>query len=234
MKVAILQSNYIPWKGYFDLIAAVDVFILYDEMQYTKNDWRNRNKIKTSDGIKWMTIPVKADSLHQKICETQVANRLWAIKHLKTLKANYSKAPYFKEYENWLTDLYNQVENEKLLSNINYKFIIEICNMLNIKTKICWSNDYELIDGKTERLVNLCQQAGATAYVSGPAAKDYIQPKLFEEANIRLTWMDYEGYPEYHQLYPPFEHPVSILDLILNEGINAPAFLKKFYIKSVK
>jgi hypothetical protein len=225
-KVAILQSNYIPWKGYFDLIGRVDEFILYDEMQYTKNDWRNRNKIKTSNGVNWITIPVRVNSLHQKINETKVPDKLWATKHLKTLKINYSKAACFKECEDWLTELYEQVQNEEFLSNINYNFIIEICNLLNIKTKISWSTDYKLIEGKTERLVDLCQQAGATVYMSGPAAKDYIQPKLFEEANIKLLWMDYTGYPEYNQLYPPFVHPVSLIDLILNEGRNAPAFLK--------
>ena len=225
-KVAILQSNYLPWKGYFDLIAKVDEFILYDEMQYTKNDWRNRNKIKTSNGVNWITIPVRVNSLHQKINETQVADKLWATKHLKSLKINYSKAFCFKKYEDWLTDIYRQVQDEQLLSNINYKFIAEICSMLNIKTKISWSTDYKLIEGKTQRLVDLCQQAGATEYISGPAAKDYIQPELFEQANIKLTWMDYSGYPEYHQLFPPFEHSVSVIDLILNEGMNAYKYMK--------
>lgn len=224
--VAILQSNYIPWKGYFDLIAKVDEFILYDEMQYTKNDWRNRNKIKTGNGLLWLTIPAVNTGLHQKINETRIADKLWATKHLKTLKANYAKAPHFKKYEGWLTDLYERAGKEELLSNINYLFLAEICKLLNIDTKISWSSDYTLIEGKTERLVDLVQQAGGTTYLSGPAAKDYIIPELFEQAGIELTWMSYAGYEEYRQLFPPFEHGVSILDLILNEGENACNFLK--------
>jgi hypothetical protein len=224
--VAILQSNYIPWKGYFDLIAKVDEFILYDEMQYTRRDWRNRNKIKTGNGLLWLTIPVENTDFHQKINETTIADKLWATKHFKTIKANYTKAPHFKKYEGWLADLYERAGKEELLSNINYLFIVEICKLLNIDTKISWSSDYKLIEGKTERLVDLVQQAGGTTYLSGPAAKDYIVPELFEQANIELTWMNYAGYEEYHQLFPPFEHGVSILDLILNEGENAGNFLK--------
>jgi hypothetical protein len=195
-------------------------------MQYTKNDWRNRNKIKTSNGLLWLTIPVVNNALHQKINETKVADKMWATKHLKTLKGSYSKAPYFKKYESWLTDLYEQAQKEELLSRINYHFIVEICKLLNIDTKISWSSDYTLIDGKTERLVDLVQQAAGTTYLSGPAAKDYIKPELFAQADIELTWMSYAGYQEYHQLFPPFEHGVSILDLIMNEGENAYSFLK--------
>lgn len=225
-RVAILQSNYIPWKGYFDMIARVDEFILYDEMQYTKNDWRNRNKLKTSNGLSWLTIPVMNVSLHQKINESRIAGGQWANKHFKTIKANYNRAPAFKKYEAWLNDLYIRAEKEPFLSQVNYLFLTEICQLLQIGTKISWSSAYQLGEGKTERLVNLVQQAGGTEYISGPAAKDYIQADLFEKANIQLTWMDYSGYPEYHQLYPPFEHGVSILDLILNEGEKSPQFLK--------
>ena len=98
--------------------------------------------------------------------------------------------------------------------------------MLGITTKLSWSMDYDVISGKTERLVSLCQQAGATDYLSGPAARDYIQPELFERAGISLEYMDYSGYPEYHQLYPPFEHSVSVIDLILSAGAEARAFMR--------
>ena len=225
-KVAILQSNYIPWKGYFDLIARVDEFILYDEMQYTKNDWRNRNKIKTQNGTIWLTIPIKHNNFLQKINETKIADKNWTTKHLKTLYFCYTKTSFFKSYENLLIDLYRQVQDEEYLSQINYKFINEICKILNIKTKISWSSEYCLIDGKTERLVDLCLQSGATEYISGPAAKDYIQPDLFEKANIKLTWMDYSGYSEYNQLHTGFEHKVSILDLIFNTGPDSRGFMK--------
>ncbi|KAA5548455.1 WbqC family protein [Adhaeribacter rhizoryzae] len=227
LKTAILQSNYIPWKGYFDLINSVDEFILYDEMQYTKNDWRNRNKIKTPNGVQWLTIPVKQDSLEQKINETKVFDPKWNIKHWRTLQQNYSKAPYFKFYKELFENLY-LTNSTSYLSQINLLFITAICNELGIKTKITSSEQYSYGDGKTERLVNLVKATGGKEYVSGPAAKDYLNESLFEEAGIKVTWMNYAGYQEYHQLFPPFEHGVSILDLLFNEGPNASLFMKSF------
>lgn len=224
-KVAILQSNYIPWKGYFDLIASVDEFILYDEMQYTKRDWRNRNKIKTPNGLLWLTIPVIQKDFLQTINGSKISDRTWSRKHFKSLKGFYTKAKYYKFYENLIVDLYDQVESELYLSNINKLFITEICKILGIETKISSSTDYNMGEGKTERLINLCQQSGATEYISGPAAKDYIQEELFDQKNIALTWMNYSSYKEYNQLYPPFEHGVSILDLIFNEGPNSRDYM---------
>ncbi|NLT49848.1 MAG: WbqC family protein [Ignavibacteria bacterium] len=224
--IAILQSNYIPWKGYFDLIARSDEFILYDEMQYTKNDWRNRNKIKTLAGTMWLTIPVSVKSLHQKINETRIADKSWIKKHKNAIITNYSKALYYKEFSGKIFSIYEELEEEECLSKINQKFINEICILLGIKTKIMRSEDYNLIEGKTERLVDLCKQAGATEYLSGPAAKGYLKEKLFEEAGINVTWMDYSGYSEYSQLFLPFDHYVSIIDLILNEGSNSSNYLK--------
>lgn len=220
-KVAILQSNYIPWKGYFDIIASVDEFIFYDEMQYTKNDWRNRNKIKTSNGLQWLSIPILTKghiSNNVKIVDAKIVDKKWANSHWNTIKQFYKKAPYFKDYADIFEKLYKECEQEEYLCNVNYKFIYAINEILGIKTKISFSQDYGLIEGKTERLVDLVKKAGGTCYLSGPSAKDYIDEKLFKEANIELEWMDYRGYPEYPQLYPPFEHGVSILDLIFNTG----------------
>lgn len=226
-KIAILQSNYIPWKGYFDLINIVDEFILYDEVQYTKNDWRNRNNIKTSQGIQWLTIPVRQESLEQKIEETKITDKKWNVKHWRTISQNYSKAKYFKEYKDIFEELYLTSDDE-YLSQINYKFIVAVNKILGIDTKILWSNEYELSGGQTERLINLCKQANATHYLSGPAAKDYFDEDLAKKENIKVEWMDYSGYKEYEQQHPPFEHGVSILDLIFNEGSNATKFLKSF------
>ena len=166
--IAILQSNYIPWKGYFDLIDRADEFILYDEMQYTKNDWRNRNQI----------------------------------------------------------NLYMQCAEEDLLTRINERFLRGICEILGITTKISRSSDYHLIEGKTERLVRLVQDAGGTEYLSGPAAKCYIQEELFKEADLTLTWMDYSGYRPYPQLFGDFVHNVSILDLLFNTGPEALSYIR--------
>ena len=225
-KAAILQSNYIPWKGYFDLIASVDEFIIYDEMQYTKNDWRNRNKIKTNKGVEWLTIPVRVESISQKINETLIFDKNWSKKHRAALQTNYAKATCFKETKDFIFNLYEEASHTNNLSEINLIFIKGICSFLNIKTKISLSTDYNLGEGKTERLINLCKQTNSDSYISGPSAKDYLDENLFIQNNIELQWMDYSGYTEYQQLHPPFEHGVSILDLIFNEGNNAKNFLK--------
>jgi len=226
--VAINQSNYIPWKGYFDMISMADEFILYDDMQYTRRDWRNRNKIKTPHGLLWLTIPVQVKGkFFQTIKDTLVVDTSWAARHWHTIRSNYTKATCFEAYREIFEELY--LGSDSLgLSEINYRFLSRICGILGIRTKLSLSSDYKLIEGKTERLVDLCQQAGATEYLSGPTAKNYINPKLFERAGIKLTWMDYSGYPEYPQLYPPFEHAVSIIDLLMNVGPEAPTFMKGF------
>jgi hypothetical protein len=227
-KVAIIQSNYIPWKGYFDLIHMVDEFILFDDMQYTRRDWRNRNKIKTTSGVTWLTIPVEVKGkFFQKINETVISDPSWNELHWQSIRHSYARAKYFHTYSELLADTYLST-NETLLSNINYRFIKTVCSLLNITTKISWSMDYEITDGKTERLVSICQQAGATEYLSGPAARGYIDEQIFEAADIKLTFMDYSGYEEYNQLYPPFDHSVSIIDLIFNEGPDAPRYMKSF------
>lgn len=226
-KIAILQSNYIPWKGYFDIINMVDEFILYDDMQYTRRDWRNRNKIMTPNGPLWLSIPVNSKGkFFQKINETTVSGSDWVDKHWKSIQMNYARAEYFGQYGPRIHALYEACREKVLLSEINYLFLRELCDILDIHTKITWSSDYHLKDGKTERLVGLVQEAGGGYYLSGPAAKDYIVPELFQQAGIQLDWMEYSGYPEYRQLGPRFEHGVSILDLIFNEGNAARGFMK--------
>ena len=224
-KIAILQSNYIPWKGYFDLIGSVDEFVLYDDMQYTKNDWRNRNLIKTPNGPAWLTIPVRQESLAQTIRETRIANPLWHKQHWKTLAQNYAKAAHFKEYKDVFEELYLGA-TETSLCAINRKFIQAINGLLGIDTIIRCSSEFTLAPGKSERLLELCQKLGGTTYLSGPAASDYLEVPIFTAAGIEVEWMDYSGYPEYTQLFPPFEHGVSIVDLLFNEGGNAPKFMK--------
>ena len=230
-KVAILQSNYIPWKGYFDIINMVDEFILYDDMQYTRRDWRNRNKIMTKDGLLWLSIPVDSKGkFFQKINETKVADPTWVDSHWKSIQYNYAKAKYFPEYSGRIQKVYEMCKEEEFLSRINYFFIKEICSILGIETEITWSSDYHLVDGKTERLVGLVKEAKGNYYLSGPAAKDYIVEQLFEDAGITLEWMDYSGYPQYTQLGKSFEHGVSILDLIFNEGPDAKKYMKSFEV----
>lgn len=225
-KIAILQSNYIPWKGYFDLIAAVDEFILYDDMQFTRRDWRNRNQIKTPQGVQWLTVPVLVKGkYHQKIRETEINGSDWAIEHWKALSHNYRRAPYFTEIATWLEPLYLG-KSYSHLSNLNRQFIEAICQYLGIRTVIKNSWDYSLVDGRTERLANLCLQARGTEYISGPAAKTYVDEKVFAEMGIKLTWFDYTGYPEYPQLWSDFTHYVTILDLLFSCGKDTPRYMR--------
>ena len=224
--VAILQSNYIPWKGYFDLIASVDEFILYDDMQYTRRDWRNRNQIKTPQGLSWLTIPVQVKGkYHQTIRETEIDGTARAALHWKALCQKYRRAAHFDEISSWLEPLYlGKVPHG--LSELNRTFIQAICRHLGIATRITASWDYSLEDGKTERLASLCTQAGGTRYVSGPSARDYIDENVFAERGLELAWFDYAGYPEYPQLWGDFAHNVSVLDLLFNCGKQAPRYMK--------
>lgn len=225
-KVAILQSNYIPWKGYFDLIGSVDEFILYDDMQYTRRDWRNRNQIKTPQGVQWLTVPVRVKGKYdQKIRDTEIDGSDWVVAHWKALAQNYARAPHFGEIAAWLEPLY-LAGSYTHLSGLNRRFIEAVCAYLKIGTVISDSRDYTLVEGKTERLADLCAQAGGTEYVSGPAARDYVDESVFERSGIKLTWFDYAGYPEYPQLWGDFVHGVTVLDLLFNCGKDAGRFMR--------
>lgn len=229
-KVAIVQSNYIPWKGYFDLIQMVDEFILYDDMQYTKRDWRNRNLIKTRDGLKWLTIPVQTKGKYsQTIKDTKVCDHSWAKKHYRTLTHNYSTAKYFKDYQDIIKELYEKASSIEYLSEINFLFIKSVCDILKINTKISWSSDYiPLSDDKdkTGKLICICKSANANHYVSGPSAKSYMDENLFHAEGIDISYIDYSNYPEYPQCFDGFNHNVTILDLIFNQGPNATQYMR--------
>lgn len=225
-KVAIVQSNYIPWKGYFDMIAAVDEFILYDDMQYTRRDWRNRNQIKTPQGLQWLTVPVKVKGkYHQTIRETEIDGSSWAADHWKAISQNYRRAPHFGEVAAWLEPLYLGTTHT-MLSEMNRRFLEAVCAYLGIRTAIRNSWDYPLEDGKSERLAGLCVSAGATEYISGPAARDYLDEGVFARRGLAVRWFDYAGYPEYPQLWGAFTHGVSILDLLFNCGRDAPRAMR--------
>ncbi len=216
-KVAIIQSNYIPWKGYFDLMARADVLVIYDEVQYTKNDWRNRNIIKTPNGPQWITIPVRQRSLSQRIFETEVTDPKWAVKHLRTLQMNYAKAPFFKEIFPVLESVYESLATP-FLSEINLQLLLAVRDMLGISTEVIDSRSLNLEGDRSERLVDAVLKLGGTEYISGPSAKDYLDMGLFNSKGVTVTWMDYSYYPEYPQLFPPFKHEVSVVDLLFNAG----------------
>jgi len=226
-KLAVLQSNYIPWKGYFDIISSADQFIFYDHVQYTKNDWRNRNRIKTKNGIRWITIPVRIESLHQSIAESRVSLSTWAKKHWRTLEMNYSKAPFFGEFAPYFERFYAECKSD-YLSEINQSLIKIVCDLLEIRTPLHKSSEFCMQGDPSAKLLSLCQQTESTIYLSGPSAKNYLDLERFREAKIEVEWMDYSGYKKYPQLYPPFEHAVTVLDLIFNTGGNARRYLNSY------
>lgn len=224
-KVAIVQSNYIPWKGYFDLIAAVDEFIIFDDMQFTKRDWRNRNLIKTPQGLQWLTVPVKTKNKYtQSIRETAIQGTDWAFSHWKALSLNYARAAFFETASLIIEPLY--ATRFETISELNRHFIETLCRFLEIDTKFKNSWDYNLVDGRSERLADLCAQARAQVYVSGPSAKGYLDEKAFTDRGISVEWFDYGGYPSYPQLWGDFENCVTILDLIFNCGPDAAQYMK--------
>jgi hypothetical protein len=224
--VAILQSNYIPWKGYFDLIRSVDEFVILDEVQFTRRDWRNRNLIKTQHGLQWLTIPVKTKGI-QRINEVEISEPDWHISHWKTISRSLRRAPYFDQYEAELHQAYVEAGEMQFLSQINLSFLRLISRWLGIQTKITHSSDYPAPAERTRRLVSICQMSEASEYLSGPAAKGYLEEELFNQASIAVRWFDYEGYPAYPQLFGPFEHRVTVLDLLLNTGPDAMQYLTR-------
>ena len=224
MKAAILQSNYIPWKGYFDIINRVDLFIFHDDLKYTKQDWRNRNKIKTPKGTEWLTVACGTNE-NRLICEVELKDHQWQRKHWNRIVQNYGKAACFDRYRGFFEEFY--LENVwKNLSAMNQYLIKAIAReFLSITTEFDDSRRYNLKNHKAERVIELLKKCGADTYISGPSAKTYLTEGMLKEHNISLEWMNYAGYPEYRQFIPPFEHRVSIIDLLFHEGPNAKSFL---------
>ena len=225
-KVAIVQSNYIPWRGYFHLIDEVDEFIIYDDAQFTKRDWRNRNQIKTPNGVLWLTVPVASKGrFHQQIRQTEINGQSWIDAHLRSLELNYSRTPYFQEVIGRLEPVYRN--KNTLLSELNSSLIKAVIDYLKIETKITNSSDYSYSgENPTEKLVELCVQSQASHYVSGPAARAYLDTESFESREIKTEWFDYGFYPAYPQPWGEFIDRLSIVDLLFNCGEESLLFLR--------
>jgi hypothetical protein len=229
MNVAVLQPSYIPWRGYFHQILKSDIFIFYDDVQYDKHGWRNRNRIKTSNGTHWMTIPVlTAGVIENATPINQIKidwHRNWNEKHWQMLKQSYGKTPYFALHEDWLCSFYSS--HPTLLVDFTIDLTIAICKALNItSTKFIRSSELFNISGvKNERLINILKSIGATHYISGPSAQDYIDDSMFKDAGIELEYMVYD-YPSYPQRYLPFDPNVSILDLMFMTGPDALKYIE--------
>jgi hypothetical protein len=213
-----LQSNYIPWKGYFDIISRVDRFIFHDDLQYTKSDWRNRNRIKTPRGLAWLTIPC-GTSERRLICEVTLDAPSWQRKHWQKLQQSYGRTPFFARYREYFEEIYLGTTWTNL-SELNQHLIRGISRDLLGLTAVNFddSRRYDLRSTKADRVRELLNKVGATRYLSGPAARKYLDPLTLAADGIGVEWMDYDGYPEYAQPHPPFAHGVTILDALFCIG----------------
>jgi hypothetical protein len=228
--VVIVQSNYLPWRGYFDLLSRADEAILYDSVQYTRRDWRNRNQIKTPQGVTWITVPVQTTGrLTQSIDEARV-DRGWAEKHMRSIELAYRRSPAFESTAAQLFSTLAEVANEPLLTHINERLLRTIMDWLGIGTPmrrctaVLGRENMRKME-PSERLIALCCAVGAQRYLSAPAARAYLDQERFAQAGIAVEWMSYDGYPTYPQLWGAFVPNVSIVDLLLNTGQKAPRYL---------
>lgn len=228
-RAAILQSAYIPWRGYFDLIAAVDEFVFYDDVQFSNGDWRNRNRILTTSGPKWLTIPVpKKGRIRQNIQDIHAIGSEWRTDHWNRIAASYSKARYFDEVSDLLWPIY-QMPNTRL-SEVNHALTSAINGYLGIRTRLSWSTDYDLPTGRSERLVEICHMLDCKTYVSGPAAKSYLDISAFESRKIAVEWFGYDKLKPYRQLHGTYEPNLSIIDLLFNHGPQSKDFLPSLHL----
>jgi hypothetical protein len=225
-KVAMLQPNYIPWKGVFDLIHRVDKFVFYDDVQYTKRDWRNRNKIKTKDGELWLSVPVK-NAGKKLIYETEIDNETdWQSNHVKSIRNSYAKAPHFKMYDYLLSEIY-ETKKWTNISELNVASTKLIAKALNISVEWHLASELKCTGSKDgEKILKICEALKCDYFINGPAAKGFIDQNKFMEAGVELDYIDY-SYPEYPQVFPPFNHFVSVLDVLFNCGEKAPQFIFK-------
>lgn len=229
MRICIIQSNYIPWKGFFDLIGRCDEYVIFDRVQYARRHWHNRNRIKTANGVQWLTIPVATRGrFEQPIDEVEIEKgKHWAEKHWRALELAYRKAPFFEALAPDVKALYERAAKEALLTEVNEIFLRGIAGLLGLKTRFTRDRAYPSSGAKTERLLGIATAAGADTYLSGPSARDYFDETMFRAAGITTEWMSYDGYPEYRQLHGGFEHAVTVLDLLFNTGPEAPRYLRQ-------
>lgn len=224
VKVGVIQSSFIPWRGYFDFVASVDLFVFYDDVQYSKGGWRNRNRIKCHDGTRWLTVPVRHRSLGQRIDEIKIDNsKNWRPKHAMLWTEEYADAPFFNDAETFAKEIASCIS--PTLTQLNIQLIRSICTYLSISTPTILSSELKLEGARTERLISLLRAVGGTTYLSGPSADSYLEKGRFEEAGIRLEYKSYD-YEPYPQLWGPFEGAVTVLDLIANCGPQSKTLMR--------
>ncbi len=217
IKAVIIQPSYLPWLGYFEQMYQSDIFVIYDDVQYDKNGWRNRNKIKTSQGVQWLTVPVYTKDKSGQLAKDVIINNQekWQEKHLKSIQLNYSKAPFFSRYFYIFQDAYSK--KWKNLVDLDMFFINKIANCLKLNRKIIFSSDLKPEGDKIQRLIDICKKVGANYFYEGASGINYIDEKKFKDAKIKLIYQDYK-YPFYKQLHGNFISYLSIVDLLFNYG----------------
>jgi len=226
VRIAIIQSCYVPWKGFFDLIGRCDEYVIFDQAQYVKRHWHNRNRIKTAAGVEWLTIPVISKGRYEQPIEEVKIEKPWVEKHWRALELAYRRAPFFEAFAPIVRGWYERAGKETRLTDVNVLFLREIASLLGLRTRIVRDTAYPVQGSKTERLLAIARAAGADRYLSGPSAKAYFDESQFASAGIAVEWMSYEGYPEYPQLHGGFEPAVSVLDLLFNVGPDAPRYVR--------
>jgi WbqC-like protein family len=223
MRVAIIQSSYIPWKGFFDLVDRTDLYVVLDGAQYVKRHWHNRNRIMTPGGPIWLTIPVATKSRFEQPIDEVTFAEPWADKHWRSIEMAYRKSPFFAEEAPALKALYEAAERLDRLTDVNTLFLQALMKRLAIATKMVRDSEYTPQGKQTARLLDICRKAGATHYLSGPSARDYFEEASFAAAGIAVEWMRYGPYPVYPQRGPAFDHAVSVIDLLFSSGPKAAA-----------
>lgn len=223
--IAILQPGYVPWLGFFDQVLRSDVFVIYDDVQFDKQGWRNRNRIKSANGVQWLTVPV----LHrgrsaQLIPEVEINNSVpWGRKHLAAIRQCYAKAPFLDQYA---------TEIEQVLAgpwthliDLDREFVGRMCSWLGVRGELVRSSELGIRGDRTERLVKICKALEASRYLTGDAARSYLDPTEFEKNGIRVEFQNYQ-HPTYPQLHGDFVPYLSALDLLLNCGDESARILR--------
>jgi hypothetical protein len=227
LRICIIQSCYIPWKGFFDLIGRCDEYVIYDSAQYVKGHWHNRNRIKTANGVEWLTIPVVTKGRFKQPIDQVEIEKPWADKHWRAIELAYRRAPFFEQLAPQVRGWYERADKQARLTEVNAIFLHGIAGLLGLRTQMVRDTAYPTQGNKTERLLNIACAAHADRYLSGPSARNYFDESMFKSAGIAPEWMSYEDYPEYPQLHGGFEHAVTALDLLFNTGPEAPHYLNR-------
>lgn len=231
MRIGILQPSYLPWLGFFEQLNKSDIFIIYDDVQYDKNGWRNRNKIKTPNGSQWLTVPVHIKfEEHPLIMNVKIDNKKnWRKTHLYSIRQNYSKAPFYKEYINIFEEAY--LKDWDYLVDVNMYFISKLLECLGIKNKkMVKSSTINVEGGRIQKLVNICKVFKADIFYEGLKGMEYIDERSFNDNGIKVEYQNYK-HPEYNQLYGDFISYLSVIDLLLNHGEDSLGILMKEVVK---